>query len=200
VAPKRKRQRPAATLYYKRRIIISAEGAKTEPTYFKSLNNLQSIAYIYCISGKDKADPLNVLNRMKRYLERNPLKGQDMAWVVVDKDDRTEDMFVPLSIWANENAHYGFALSNPAFEFWLLLHYEEGKGINSKSHCLERLRKFLPHYNKILSPNQFDKEGVCKAIRRAKELSLYETGDWSRRIGTTTVYKLLINIFNNKTV
>jgi hypothetical protein len=41
-----------------------------------------------------------------------------------------------------------FALSNPKFEYWLLLHFNDGTGIASSRDCSDRLKRHLPGYDK----------------------------------------------------
>jgi hypothetical protein len=59
-------------------------------------------------------------------------------------DDKLQKLFE----WSQRKENYGFALSNPNFEYWLLLHFEEGSKIAHGADCLERLKKYLLGYNK----------------------------------------------------
>ncbi len=52
------------------------------------------------------------------------------------KDEWTDDQLSQLNEWAQGADNYGFALSNPKFEFWLLLHFEDGSG--------SAIRKLVP--------------------------------------------------------
>lgn len=61
---------------------------------------------------------------MSDHLESEGLKSSDEAWLVVDKDQWTEEQLRQLHQWSLQQANYGFALSNPKFEYWLLLHFE----------------------------------------------------------------------------
>lgn len=178
---------------HQKRFIIATEGMKTEPQYFSILNNLQKNIQIICIK-RNHPSPDHVLQKIKKRLEEDPLEGSDEAWVVVDKDDWADTQIKPLHEWANSNEKYGFALSNPAFELWLLLHFEDGKKINNASSCKERLIKHLPDYDKSIKYSHFNKENIHKAIKRAIELDKPPCDDWPRRVGVTTVYRLLDKI------
>ena len=67
------------------------------------------------------------------------LKKSDEAWLVVDKDQWTDEQLSQLHQWSLKAKNYGFALSNPKFEFWLLLHFEDGSGVSSSQICSQKL-------------------------------------------------------------
>ncbi len=101
---------------------------------------------------------------MEGHLRQEALGSSDEAWLVVDKDQWTDEQLDQLHAWARTHDNYGFTLSNPKFEYWLLLHFEDGTGIASSRDCSDRLRDNPP----------------CT--------------DWPRALGGTTVYKLVENI------
>ncbi len=121
-------------------------------------------------------------------------KNLDETWVVVDRDEWTDEQLEKLHTWSDEKGKCGFALSNPKFEYWLLLHFEEGTEIASSSACSERLKKHLPNYNKGINPADFTREKVLAAVKRAKIRDKPPCLDWPRRIGGTTVYRLIENM------
>jgi len=53
------------------------------------------------------------------------------AWLVIDKDDNNDEKLRKVYEWSQSKDNYGLALSNPKFEYWLLLHFEEGKGVQN---------------------------------------------------------------------
>lgn len=58
---------------------------------------------------------------MKDHLRQEDLLPSDKAWLVVDKDQWTDEQLNQLHSWSLDKDNYGFALSNPKFEYWLLL-------------------------------------------------------------------------------
>ncbi|KPA08800.1 abortive phage resistance protein [Candidatus Magnetomorum sp. HK-1] len=141
---KKRRQfkRPLGQKSYRKLFVIAVEGAKTEPQYFTIFNNQQSIIRIHCLKGAHSSPPY-VLKRMLNYLRREDLRKKDEAWLVVDKDQWTDDQLIKLLEWSQKADNYGFALSNPKFEYWLLLHFEDATGIKNSRDCVERLKKYL---------------------------------------------------------
>jgi hypothetical protein len=131
------------------------EGEKIETQYFSLFNNLQTLIKVNCLKGNHASSTPQVLKRMKEYLQKERLRSSDEAWLVVDKDLWTDDQLDQLHNWAQERNNYGFALSNPKFEYWLLLHFEEGPDIASSHDCSHRLNQHLPDYNKRIDVKKF---------------------------------------------
>ena len=115
----------------------------------------------------------------------------DEAWLVVDKDLWTDNQLNQLHAWAQTHINYGFALSNPSFEFWLLLHFEDGIGIRSSQDCIDRLKRHLPSYNKEIDTRKISRERINEAVCRAKKRDNPPCVDWPRAPGGTTVYRLI---------
>jgi RloB-like protein len=86
---------------------------------------------------------------------------------------------------------FQLAISNPCFEFWLLLHKEDSMHPAGKcSDVSARLRAVMGHYNKTnLDLSEF-KSGVDIAIQRAKQLDTNPQSRWPAHEGTH-VYKLV---------
>lgn len=189
--PKRRTfKRPVGTRLYRKLFIIAAEGTKTEPQYFKMFNNRESVVQVTCLRSRGSAPP-NILKQMKKSLKNKSLKKSDEAWIVVDKDKWTEDQLQELYSWSQNKQNYGFALSNPKFEYWLLLHFEDGKRIRHAKHCSDRLKKHVPNYQKEIYQRKFTPESIKQAVKRAKKRDWPPCQDWPRKLGQTTVYRLV---------
>ena len=188
-------KRPLGERRYKKLFIIATEGVKTEPRYFVLFNNRQSVIKVQCLRGKSESSPPQVLRRMAEYLRRESLKESDEAWLVVDKDQWTDEQLHQLHAWAQSSENYGLALSNPKFEYWLLLHFEDGAGVSSSHACSERLKRYLPNYDKDIGPGKITRGMIANAIQRAKQRDNPPCMDWPRSIGST-VYRLLERILS----
>lgn len=197
--PQKRRQfrRPPGVRRYRKMFVIAMEGTKTEPQYFAIFNNQQSVIRLNCLKGGNGSSPTQVLKRMEDYLEQEELRSSDEAWLVVDKDQWTDEQLGQLHAWAQTSNNYNFALSNPKFEYWLLLHFEDGNGIASSRDCSDRLKRHLPAYNKSVNVLEFTRNRIDEAIRRARLRDTPPCSDWPRALGGTTVYKLVENILQN---
>ncbi|MBL7479569.1 RloB family protein [Legionella bononiensis] len=179
---------------YRKLYIIVAEGSKTELQYFSSFQDKNSI--IKLIFQKPKhSSPQYVLKQMEKCLKEEDCKITDEAWLVVDKDSWTDQQLSELFNWSKKSVNFGFALSNPNFEYWLILHFEDGNNIKSASDCMVRLNNYLPDYDKGVDINRIKNIGsIDDAIRRGKNRDNPPCTDWPKTLGSTTVYKLVESI------
>lgn len=159
---------------------IASEGRITEPKFFQWLGRYFDIN-IKMVRHQDKSCPQKFLPQMKAYIRRHYKKG-DECWIVIDKDEWTENQIQFVRNWSKENQDYFFAISNPKFEYYLLLHFATGNEVNNAAHCDKLLNdaynKKDAHYqcNKYF-PSQFyeqttsekTKDLLCLAIKRAKD-------------------------------
>ncbi len=185
---KRSLSRQLGDRSYHKRFVIISEGRNTEVQYFAMLKAYNPAILIRCGRGKHSA-PWYVLKKIQ-----DISKDYDEAWIVVDKDDWTIDQLDDLLGWIKEEENRFLALSNPKFEFWLLLHFETGSGISSSDDCTLRLRRHLPNFDKNLSTRDFTQDKVISAIDRARQRDNPPCTDWPKACGTTTVYRLVERI------
>ncbi len=118
------------------------------------------------------------------------LLAGDEAWLVVDTDNWREEDLMARHAWSETEACYGLAVSSPCFEYWLLLHFETGKGVSDADACVVRLRKHMPHYDKGNLDVGALELGIADAVARARNHDRPSVPDWPRRSGTT-VYRLV---------
>ena len=188
---RRKFQRSLGELPYKKLFVLAVEGVKTEPQYFGIFNNQQSVIRVSCLKSSHGSSPLQVLKRMEDHLRQVDLRSTDEAWLVVDKDQWTDEQLVQLHEWAQTGDNLGFALSNPKFEYWLLLHFEDGNDIASSRDCTDRLKRHITDYDKGIDARKFTIERIKQAISRAKLRDNPTCVDWPHSLGGTTIYRLV---------
>jgi len=193
MAGHRRFKRPIGTRRYRRLFILATEGSETEPQYFNLFNNTETVIHVKCLKGGSKSSPLRVLARMEKYIKKEQLRSKDEAWLVVDKDQWTDEQLHTLYDWSQKDDKYGLAVSNPKFEFWLLLHFEDGSGITNSHKCTNRLLKWLPNFSKGYVDTKRLSGNIVAAIQRAKQKDAPPCNDWPRQTGTT-VYKLVEQI------
>jgi hypothetical protein len=196
VGAARKFQRRLGERRYRKMFVLATEGTITEPQYFTLFNSQVSIVYVNCLRAKHDSSPPLVLKRMEAYLKAKGLGKTDQAWLVVDKDQWTDAQLEVLGKWAKKHANYGMALSNPRFEYWLLLHFEDGNKVTSSS-CDKRLRKYLPDYDKGIDIRKISVDMINDAIIRAKKRDTPPCTDWPNTTGST-VYRLVENILKTE--
>ena len=181
-------RRPRDERRYKRMFVLSTEGTITEPQYFSMFNNDTTVLHVKILKNRGSAPP-KVLKELKIYLKENELRPGDEAWLVVDKDRWTDIQLNTLHNWSIKNDQYGLAVSNPKFEYWLLLHFEDGNGIRSSRDCSDKLKRHLPNYDKGIQPEKL-RPYISDAISRAESKDRPTCTDWPHNTGTT-IYRLV---------
>jgi len=175
---------------YRKCFIISAEGKETEKIYFNMFKSRNATVDVQVVKKtNNKSAPQYILKEATRHVKKFGMRRGDEVWVVIDRDSWPDAELD----WIFEECcrlKYNLAVSNPKFEYWLLLHFEDAKGVNSPKKVTERLKKYLPNYDKNNLNVLKVKEGVHDAIKRAKLKDSPPTAKWLSRTGST-VYKLV---------
>ncbi|TPG62863.1 RloB family protein [Hymenobacter nivis] len=200
--------------------VLAAEGERTEVDYFKyfkeSLNVNPSRIHIKILERepdkKGNGSPKEVIAQLDDYKLKNDLNADDELWLLIDRDKQTwSSSEISQVARSCKQKKYGFALSNPCFELWLLLHFKDlsNASIEEKKLMLENKKvtskkTYLKHqvglaikgagYNPSnLNGAEFIKY-IPDAIARAKALDKNEKTRWTLDLGTR-VYILIENIF-----
>ncbi|HPH97265.1 MAG TPA: RloB family protein [Anaerolineaceae bacterium] len=110
-----------------RLIIIAAEGEKTEKIYFDGLKDYYKNPRVH-VEVLDHllpgSEPEKIILTLDAFRSEYKLrKGYDLLWLVIDVDRwRQKLAFVAQQCLQKQ---YYLAVSNPAFEIWLLLHIRD---------------------------------------------------------------------------
>jgi RloB-like protein len=164
--------------------LIVTEGLKTEPNYLELLRKrLHLAAADVEIVHPNGTDPITLTERAielrdarKRQARRNHALEYDEVWVVFDLE-KPHDQRRQLA----ERVHslkgvkgIKFAVSDPAFEYWLLLHYHYTTAQFSDCGALvSRLKEFWTDYDKSRSPSPEFLERIPTAVVRAERCRHY---------------------------
>jgi hypothetical protein len=150
-------ERPAPQRVEKQKILIVCEGKNTETSYFNQFK--LSNATIKAVG-----EGYNTLSLVERSAQLSQERDYDQVWCVFDKDNfGTEDF--NNAIQKANSLDFGVAYSNQAFEYWLILHFEDHQGgaMHRDLYCDKintYLHKFGLEYDKnskIITPEIFDK-------------------------------------------
>lgn len=112
------------------------------------------------------ADPHTVV-RYAAGLRNQAGDSYDEVWCVVDVDD----FDVAKAVTTARRAGISLAISNPCFEYWLLLHFEAcAAPLPCYADVARRLRRHVPEYDKSALRFADYEQGVEGAVERAQEL------------------------------
>lgn len=198
-------ERPEPVKEEKERFLIICEGKNTEPSYFNKFK--LSTATI-----KSVGEGYNTTSLVKRAEQLSKEDDYDQVWCVFDKDDFPNENFNS-AIFKAEGMGFKVAYSNQAFEYWLILHFEDHQGgaMNRNLYC-EKLNSYLKTFDvkydcdskeisdeffEVLQSN-IDGETISRqeiAIKRAdRNLKNFDNKSPAKEESTTKVHKLIQEI------
>ncbi|MCL2349208.1 MAG: RloB family protein [Planctomycetaceae bacterium] len=185
------------TRRYKKLFLIAAEGHKTERQYFRIIDLIKDENVIVkFVSRKTHAsDPPHVLQDLMTEAKKQGMRSGDELWVVIDRDNWTMEQLDEMISWSEIEKNgivHGLALSHPGFEYWLVLHFEDGAGLTKTDDCTDRLKTYIKYVNKTFpcTDRGFNLESVKQAVHRAQKTKFGKTGQPIATVGTT-VFRLV---------
>ena len=183
-------------------ILIICEGSETEPNYFKALRRELRLSSVEVeIEGKSHASaPIRVVDfALQRKNERareakrsNFLTEYDEVWCVIDVENPANNATFNIAVQKAKREYLDIAVSNPAFEYWYLLHYEETSKVFSDGQELKRALKIhVSDYNesKDMFTELYPKTEL--ALERAKRILINHLNNEPFPNPSTFVFKLV---------
>lgn len=167
--PQRKRSRKTGKRQYNKIFHLVCEGSKTEPEYFnwlKQLVNKNEINLKIIPKKPGRSSPPDLIEQSRK-IDTAYKKG-DMIWIVMDHDEWTDGQFQQIHKWENEHERNHVAVSNPKFEYWILLHDEQDPGSLSSNECSRKYREFMSS-KKGIKPTKLSPASVLLAADRARQ-------------------------------
>jgi hypothetical protein len=179
---------------------LFCEGKNTEPDYFQAVAKKYDQALIELVFQNVGTDAKTISNNaIQKYSEIKSCKSlseNDKVWVVFDRD-------------ANENVincvnnckkkRVGVAFSNPCFELWLILHFEDFDKPLDRHKVQSHLEKLIAGYDRKKGKTaNWDQimEFVEVAENRAEKQMANRISEGGNIMTppNTTVYKLTLEI------
>jgi len=141
------------------------------------------------------SSPQAVLDRLDSYRDREQLNDDDELWLCIDRDHWAEDNHILNLRQVRQKCvqkGYRFAISNPCFDLWILLHFVDPppEGFRNCGEVTHQLRKLIPGYCKtsvesvVLTVDQ-----VQQAINRAERMAVDDL--FSRDTSTTQMHLIM---------
>ncbi|WP_312867703.1 RloB family protein [Amycolatopsis pithecellobii] len=140
-------------------------GRATEPAYFDGLKRERRNSAVTVTVKKKGVDPEAVV-RHAMTLRGLAERTYDETRCVLDVDDFE---LAPVIALARRN-RISLAVSNPCFEYWLVLHFELCSApLTGYEQVVGRLLRYLPHYQKNALRFPDFSAGVDAAVKRGQE-------------------------------
>ena len=186
---RRVKKRTVRTRPLRQRFLVVCEGEKTEPNYFREFRVWVEVKIVG--TGKDTMDVVKHAERLRDEAQRQG-REYDQCWAVFDLDEFPSSKFND-AIRRAQNKGIQPAYSNPAFELWFLLHFEDRQTPITRQECQRRLKRHLGGYTKTKTGmRSLLEEQENTAINRADRLCRsYQPHNPAHDNPCTTVYRLV---------
>jgi hypothetical protein len=177
------------------RILVVCEGTRTEPGYFSDLRDLRrSLVELELSRGGTPKTLVERAVEKKREAQRNAKRRKDRnllydeVWCVFDVD---EHPFLPEAKEQATANRIDVAISNPCFELWVLLHFQDQHAHIERGHLQHLCRQHLPGYDKRVPCDRLIPL-LEDAVRRATDLDAWQGSRGCAGANPSTgVYKLV---------
>lgn len=170
-----------------KRVVVVAEGSKTEPQYFSLIRPRCRVALIELeVVDEPATDPRSLVRRAcaiksngeREYRRtRDPNSLIDEVWCVFDVD--AHQYLQEACTQANDNGVH-LAISNPSFEIWLLLHFQAQTAYIERGAARKSVEQYIRGYNKVLTSLDPLENLFESAKARAIALEKKHLGDRTR--------------------
>jgi hypothetical protein len=189
-----RRRRPLRTP--KPRFLLVCEGTVTEPRYFADVQHSErSLINLQVEPGGTPKTLVERAVERKREADRKATKDAnekyEEVWCVFDIDEH------PLVPAAKDQARANgieLAISNPCFELWALLHFQDQHAHIERGKLHHRCATHMPGYEKRLDYGTL-RPKYSDALKRAGDLERWhESRGTTGANPSTTVYKLVERI------
>src|SRR3990172_166191 len=123
-------------------LLIVCEGEKTEPVYFSHWRRrLMQVVTIRIVGGKESGtNPKNIVE-FARALKHD----YDYVWCVFDRDEHEK---IPAAFDQAIANGFNVAFSNPCFELWFLIHFQDQTAHIERRSVCRKLSSHIRGYEK----------------------------------------------------
>lgn len=177
----------------RKKVLIVCEGTVTEPEFFDFLSTSARTSLVDVeaigLGGDPKYLVEKALERKRaaaKKAKREQFLAYDQVWCVCDVDDHGR---LPDARQQARDNGIGLAVSNPSFELWALLHFEDHRAWIHRDDLKAKLRVYMPKYEKSLDMKAV-LPGLATACARARALEARHKANGSDGNPSSDVYLL----------
>jgi hypothetical protein len=148
-------------------IYVVAEGNITEREYLKNIQKFIPAGRSIRMAPKSSSTSPDGL--VKQAQKATSEMAYSEIWILHDLDAWRPHQIKQITDWAQQSTKTKSAITSPCFEYWLLLHFEDGRGIQTAAECIGKLRQHWPSYAKSIPVNKFSLEAIQTACERSAQ-------------------------------
>jgi RloB-like protein len=161
-------KRRAASREPRKKLIVVCEGKLTEPEYFHEMARHYR-ALVNLVLEKGAGVPLSVVEKAlkiaRSHSDSKGFESGDQVWAVFDRDEHPH--FEQAIAMAHEGGIH-VAYSNPCFELWLVLHYQDYDRPVHRREIQKALCALMPGYDPS-SSKRVKFGAICDFIEKAEQ-------------------------------
>ncbi|GAP21897.1 RloB family protein [Leptolinea tardivitalis] len=195
-------QRRQNLLTPRKTILIVCEGRQTEPNYFNALRDElrnKNIRVRIIPGGESRVTPLYLVQSLATEIQRLDWDStHDEAWCVFDIEQSGTHTTLQRALASAKKQNYHLAVSNPSFEYWIMLHYERSnREFLNAADVVSALTRYIPNYSKSMSVYSLVRRLTNQAIENAETLRLLCDRHWEDFPNPSTGIDILVKKLNS---
>lgn len=153
-------------------VVIASEDRYAVKQYFELFHSTRIQFRVLATEHNDSA-PQHVMSRLEKYMDDFDFGEGDQFWIVLDTDHwigpgHIQNLVEVVRLCRQKGI--GIALSNPCFDLWLLLHFDDfpSGAMLACDQIGQRIRKKAGQFNKTKIYNlDITQQHVLDAVRRS---------------------------------
>jgi hypothetical protein len=174
-------------------IIIASEDTYAVKDYFARFKT-QRVQFVVLPTEDGESSPKHVMNRLVRFIRDIQIEDDDTLWLCIDRNGWDVSSLRDV-LHECGRRRFQAALSNPCWDFWLLLHFEKPDKSwkpSSRKDVSSRFEELsgLGTGKKLCKTIYISREQVELAMERAREFD-QQGSDSISTSPLTQVYKIL---------
>lgn len=178
-------------------ILILCEGSETEPNYFTSIKlrrRLRTVRIVVVPGGKAKVTPDHLVSSaIDKINSMDWDQEYDEAWCVFDIEGPGANPSLPKAISQARRKKIRLAISNPACEYWFLLHFVcSDKAFLNGVEIKNELRRYIPDYEEAMDIFSRLQNQTNQALGHAELLRARSENQWEDFPNPSTGIDLLV--------
>jgi hypothetical protein len=152
-------------------VVVFCEGEASEPDYVNALKRLPEVRGNTSINIEIATERGVPLTLVRRAVARAADDEVDECWCVFDVEWPRQHPHLPEALRLAEKHGIRLAVSNPCFELWLILHFEDQNAFLNTAGAERRSRKLDGRSGKRIDGATYmplRKDAVTRALRLAR--------------------------------